>query len=458
MPQSPPEMNETPPVDSPVGDREPMEPEPAPTDFRRNAWMLVIIVSVVVAAWAASILGGRPEVPSQNDASAIGPETSAGPRQQEQQRSLSRPNTTRPAQPVGPSYAPAEIMVDPGSGRSFIWAEPPRRLPSGMPYRRPRVFDVTQKAEGFRAELLWRDGVQGERYADQITTIPLYDLTQTQLERVVRTTSEHEPDVLPEADRLLVIRTETQLLAVPEFVLQGYPFILTGDDEKVLCIWHFAMQTASALTVEVKDGAPAVGDAALLYRGAHVIYDDSTRSLWDGYSGKALTGPSAGKELPVARATVLDVMTWAEYRQAHPDGRVYIPESVGSRISEPTQPPQIVHMDTTPFKLESYQPWRKDAYVLPPMAFVLGVRAGDTARAYPLAKLLAAGETEFEDTIGSQKIRVRVTTDMVGHADGVDRAVEDKVMLWYAWKDRNPDTEVSDRGSSPDGGGTPGQQ
>ena len=152
---------------------QPQFPEPAPTDLRRNVWLLIIILGVVVVAWAFSLLS-KPARPLRRPAGERRPARS---RRTARSRRPAR-GPARPAAPAGaarrhcaPSArpallrrrrlrqaeaaAPAAEAVMPmgviGSDRLL-----PRGLPraqrtgqDGASIRMPLLFDVTQRAKAF---------------------------------------------------------------------------------------------------------------------------------------------------------------------------------------------------------------------------------------------------------------------------------------------------------------------
>ncbi|MGD2175013.1 MAG: hypothetical protein PVJ27_06385, partial [Candidatus Brocadiaceae bacterium] len=104
-------------------------PEPAPTDLRRNIWLLVIIFFVVLLAWVLSLL------------SAGGEAREPGP---EPERPGPAEEATPPVASATPQAASAAVLKFAGTAREAILASPPRLLAStGTVYRRARLFDVS---------------------------------------------------------------------------------------------------------------------------------------------------------------------------------------------------------------------------------------------------------------------------------------------------------------------------
>ncbi len=61
------------------------------------------------------------------------------------------------------------------------------------------------------------------------------------------------------------------------------------------------------------------GTSGRLWQSNLVMYDRATRSLWSQFTGEAIVGDRLGQELV---GLPLQIVRWAEYRDAWPDGRV----------------------------------------------------------------------------------------------------------------------------------------
>jgi hypothetical protein len=422
------------------------EMEPAPTDYGRNAWLLIIILGVVVIAWGVSLLWdarhaddtpGNQPAPGQA-AGTPGPTGTAPPPPQQRQPNQPRRRQQQEA-PSGPSYQ--KVAFRRGGDTLYIDARPEQVLPSGQPYQRPRLFDVTNQAPGFAPDALWRRGTLEQRHTDQMALRDLGALDAEAREQILKPVDDVPEGAMHPDEPLAIVSAGGQVTAYPVRLMRlRYPMVADkAGARNVLVVWHFAMQTASALEFErTAEGVP-YRDAGVLYRGAHVIYDVDGRTLWDGYSGKALAGPRAGEQL--AR---LDVRmgAWQEFRAAHADARLYLPPGSEELFRQQMPTPQILTQREVPFSMVGYRPWDESAHALPPMSFVLGVRASGVTRAYPLGRLYAAGRTSFTDTLpDGEVLNITVTSPRTALAEGP--GVQQQVMLWYAWKDRNPDTTVN---------------
>jgi hypothetical protein len=72
---------------------------------------------------------------------------------------------------------------------------------------------------------------------------------------------------------------------------------------------------------------------------------------------------------------------------------------------------------------------------------VVGVRIGDTARAYPVRRVQKAKGGRFEDTIAGKRIVLQARGSRVGV---VEAPADAKVVhtFWFAWAAFHPETEI----------------
>jgi hypothetical protein len=82
-----------------------------------------------------------------------------------------------------------------------------------------------------------------------------------------------------------------------------------------------------------------------------------------------------------------------------------------------------------------------DESPLPAKVFVVGVSAGGQSKAYPLEQLAGLPDAALEDTVGGIPVRIVVTSPRTAYVDAAPEA-KAETMLWFAWKEANPETEV----------------
>jgi len=406
------------------------EEEPAPTDFRRNIWLLVFVVIAVGAAWTVSKFASS---------STPEPEPEAEPAVDQQSSETPTPPADSP-----PSYAESletqrRIMnacVAPVSGgeKQLILVSPMYlRVPAPLS---PRIFDVTRQADGFRIEDL-----VAALPPDQA---PFLDCTSG-------TDAKFAPagtvDFLNADDRIVVVSYGGHVRAYPLRVLLVHQAARdTVGECPVLVCWSLPTQLATCLVVPADDKDVKWGNTGLVFLGIGVLYDHATGSLWDAGSGRAIAGPRAGAQLERLPATV---HVWSEWQAAHPQAPVLVTGN-GIEPGDEHYPygatmfqfiERYLTIQRLAFPLPNYDP---DAIgALPEKTFVLGVSLGGQARAYPLEALLQTGNSTFEDRVGGQEIVFTVTSARTAYAtDAEGRLLHAPAMLWAGWKSAYPNTEL----------------
>ncbi len=145
---------------------------------------------------------------------------------------------------------------------------------------------------------------------------------------------------------------------------------------------------------EVDGRETTFGTSGRLFASALVMYDRATESLWTHFDGRAVVGVLTGHRLdPVASP----LLSWAEFKAAHPDGQVLDRDATGFRRPYGNNP--YVGYDNPssfPFLFTGSLDERSAA-----MQRVVGVRDGDEARAWTLESIAdetaSATNTELGD-------------------------------------------------------------
>lgn len=228
-----------------------------------------------------------------------------------------------------------------------------------------------------------------------------------------------------------------EALAFPKHIMEVHEMVnLTIGGRRIGMPYCTLCGAAQAyLTDEVPEGVetPVLRTSGLLSRSNKVMYDLVTDSVFNTFTGRALSGPLQDVELVLEPLPVV-VTTWGEWRQEHPDTRI-VAEDGGIGRSYPDDPLGDRDADGPIFPIGQADPR------LPAQSQVLGVIAPDgRPLAFPvdLAKLaLADGETVAIDDVevvvdgGGLRARLRDGADL-----GSNQA------FWFAWSQFHPDTAL----------------
>ncbi|MCB0167718.1 MAG: DUF3179 domain-containing protein [Anaerolineae bacterium] len=127
-----------------------------------------------------------------------------------------------------------------------------------------------------------------------------------------------------------------------------------------------------------------------------VMWDNQTLSWWQQFTGEAIVGQMTGTQLDIIPA---QMVAWRDFKVAYPDGVVLSNNGRNYDVN----PYAGYDSSSQPFLFRdrSGQPAAPDPR-LPALERVLGYAAGDTAVAYPLSTIAAAGV--IANTIDGQDV------------------------------------------------------
>jgi hypothetical protein len=184
------------------------------------------------------------------------------------------------------------------------------------------------------------------------------------------------------------------------------------------------------------DGVPGVErvvlrTSGLLQRSNKLMYDLTTGSALDTFTGKALTGPLRRDEIVLEQVSVV-AATWGDWKQAHPEtqilaedggiGRVYRDDPLGDRDAAG---PIFPVGDVDPR--------------LPVQERIVGVIAPDgTPVAFPVDSVNLAAE-RGEVIFAGLTVRLE---DGIRVYDSEGTEVTSHQSFWFAWSQFHPETTV----------------
>ncbi|MGH2749915.1 MAG: DUF3179 domain-containing (seleno)protein [Actinomycetota bacterium] len=178
---------------------------------------------------------------------------------------------------------------------------------------------------------------------------------------------------------------------------------------------------------------PVLRTSGLLSRSNKVMYDLNTSSVFNTFTGEALSGPLHEKRVVLDQTTVVG-SRWGEWKEAHPDTRI-VAEDGGIGRSYPADPLGGRDDDGPIFPIGPVDSR------LPVQAQVVGViAADDTPVAFPAeqarATLMQGSEVthagiEIVADGGGLRARARTGEELPAH-----------LAFWFAWSQFHPDTVV----------------
>ena len=132
------------------------------------------------------------------------------------------------------------------------------------------------------------------------------------------------------------------------------------------------------------DEPTTFGVSGKLWRSAVLLYDRQTLSLWGQVNGRAVAGPSSGKELVEIPA---ELTTWSRWKDRHPETLVLVKPPLESS-------PYASYYNKAGF---AGVPWmRHRDRRLPEKELVLGFQEGDDALALPVTVASERGLLQLE--------------------------------------------------------------
>jgi hypothetical protein len=194
--------------------------------------------------------------------------------------------------------------------------------------------------------------------------------------------------------------------------------------------------TGMAFDARVGGAVPSsFGVSGLLYNSDVLLYDRGTESLWSQILEQAVAGPMKGAGLvPVP----LTHTSWADWRKRHPRTEVLSTDT--GHVRDYARDPYAGY-DSVQRLLFDVQ--HRDER-LPLKEWVLGLRLGGQAKAYPFSALAQRVDAtgRFEDRVGGVPVTIRFDR-MHRTAEALDaagRPLPSVMAFWFAWVAFHPKT------------------
>lgn len=236
-------------------------------------------------------------------------------------------------------------------------------------------------------------------------------------------------------DRVLGLRVGDTARAYPIRILNWHEVVNDRfGDQPVVVTYCPLCGTGVVFDARVGGHALQFGVSGLLYNSDVLVYDRQTESLWSQLENRAVSGPMLGARLEMLPA---EHTAWALWRRRHPRTQVLSFETGFARD----------------YDRDPYAGYERDPQTFFPVAnadarrapkdWVLGVRAGGHAKAYPFDELARAGEV-VRDTVGD--LTVNIHYDAAHRSarvlDDDGREHPTVAAFWFAWAAFNPGTQL----------------
>lgn len=235
--------------------------------------------------------------------------------------------------------------------------------------------------------------------------------------------------------RVLGVVLANEARAYPEVILNWHEVVNDRLGGKpIMVAWCPLCGTGVAFHA-MRDGQRLdFGVSGLLYMGNLLMYDRDTRSLWSQLSGQAISGERMGEHL-----TPLPVIhtTWGRWRKQYPQSTVLMPETGYNR--DYTQDPYAGYHG-------AFQAMTDDGSGVVSNEWVIGLRSGDLAKAYPLSVLAKTANTGvLRDSLGGKPVIIRY--DVIETTFDARWAVDDQPLsstlsYWAVWHTFFPDSQI----------------
>jgi len=238
---------------------------------------------------------------------------------------------------------------------------------------------------------------------------------------------------LEDDDAVVGIQLSGRARAYPLRILNWHEIVNDEVSDRPVAVTYCPL-TGSAVVFDRRVGERDLtfGVSGRLYNSNVLMFDRQTNSLWSQLAEAAVTGQKTGTHL---RPLPSVVTTWAKWRTAHPHTLVLSTDTGHQRDYNRNPYARYELSQSLMFPVG-----KLDAR-LQPKDKVLGITVGNTARAYPLAKLKARRSPVRENVAGRPVVvTVRAKGEATATING--ESADAVVVYWFAWSAFHPRTEL----------------
>ncbi|MCB1906630.1 MAG: DUF3179 domain-containing protein [Rhodocyclaceae bacterium] len=241
---------------------------------------------------------------------------------------------------------------------------------------------------------------------------------------------------LADDDRVLGLEIDGDARAYPVAIMNWHEIVNDEIGGHAVAITYCPLcGSGIAYRSELAGRRLRFGVSGLLYNSDVLLYDRQTGSLWSQIASRAISGPLRGTELPML---ALEHTRWADWRSRHPGGRVLSRETGYSR-----------DYSRDPYRRYRLQPGTMFPVAgsdrrYPAKTWVIGLRLGGEARAYPFPQLERVDGGRIDEVVGGRPVTVVFDREhrSARAFDAAGRPLPGITAYWFAWIAFHPDTTV----------------
>lgn len=243
-------------------------------------------------------------------------------------------------------------------------------------------------------------------------------------------------DFLHPEDRVAVVTVEDQARAYPLRLLSWHEAVndsLGGTEFAV--IYCPLCDSVSVVDRRIREGKVLeFGISGLLHNSNVLLYDRTDQALWSQVGLKAVSGPHAGQSL---EHLPWQITTFEQFRREYPRGTVASFETGHDRDYRGNPYEQYLQTEGLMF------PVVREDDRLPAKTAVVGLKVGDTTRAYPVERIAAAPDGRVEESIGGGQVILEAEAQ-TGTVEVIQVPADAQVVhtFWFTWAAFHPKTTI----------------
>lgn len=235
-------------------------------------------------------------------------------------------------------------------------------------------------------------------------------------------------------DRVVVITVGGETRAYPLSILNWHEAVNDVVGERpVLIVYCPLCDSVSVMERRMNDEVMEFGISGLLYESNVLLYDRTHEALWSQVGMEAVSGPYAGQALP---HLPWSLMSYAEFAEQYPQAHVLSMDTGHARNYERNPYQSYLASDRLMFPVS-----RKDDR-MPNKEPIIGIRAGDTTRAYKIADIRKAPGGRVEDLIRDRRVVLEADDNGRVSVTKLPASMQAIHTFWFTWAAIHSDTGI----------------